>query len=100
MDILPKKTVSVIDNKTEAHRVVKAHLKKSREFRLGCGYRSAEDALKDIARHRPDRVLINVRLPGICGIECTHTLRRILPDLPVSLVSQQAWLRKFRLASH
>ena len=100
MDSLTNKTVSVVDNKTEDHRAVKAHLKKSREFRLGCCYRTAEDALKDIARHRPDIVLINVRLPGICGIECTHTFKKILPDLPVIVFSEEACLRNFIRAFH
>ena len=59
-----------------AHLAVKAYLKGPREFRLGCCYRTAEDALKDIARHRPDMVLINVRLPGMSGaarvlVQCT-----------------------------
>jgi len=95
MDSLTNKTVSVVDNKTEAHRAVKAHLKKSREFRLGCCYRTAEDALKDIARHQPDMVLINARLPGICGIECTHTFKKLLPNLKVIVFSEAAGLTSF-----
>jgi DNA-binding NtrC family response regulator len=59
------------------------------------GYRTtaAEDgekALHWLAGHRPDVVLLDIRMPGISGIDVLQESRRLYPDLPVIVISGYA----------
>jgi len=42
---------------------------------------SAEDALREIPRRKPDVVLMDLKLPGMNGIECLKRLKQIKPPL-------------------
>jgi DNA-binding NarL/FixJ family response regulator len=48
-----------------------------------------EDTLSPVARLLPDLVLMDVRMPGIGGIEAARTLLRRHPGLAVVLMSAQ-----------
>jgi DNA-binding NarL/FixJ family response regulator len=47
-------------------------------------------ALDAIPSNPPDVVLMDIRMPGSCGIECVRRLARILPDLPILMHSARA----------
>jgi two-component system, NarL family, response regulator LiaR len=51
------------------------------------GYATGAEAIPEILRLNPHLVLMDIRLPGISGIECTRRLKRILPELIVVLVT-------------
>ena len=55
---------------------------------------SAEDALQSIRGSVPDMVLLDVRLPGISGIDALPEIRKIACDLPVLLITAHADLRQ------
>ncbi|MBN1853458.1 MAG: sigma-54-dependent Fis family transcriptional regulator [Pirellulales bacterium] len=48
---------------------------------------SAEEALEIIRREAPDLVLLDVRLPGMSGIEALPEIQKIAEDLPVLLIT-------------
>ena len=48
---------------------------------------SGEEALELVAALRPDLVLVDVRMPGMDGIETAHRLTEADPDTTVVLVS-------------
>jgi DNA-binding NarL/FixJ family response regulator len=48
---------------------------------------TAEEALAEIPRLKPDVVLMDVHLPGESGIACTAQLREKLPDVQVIIVT-------------
>lgn len=58
--------------------------------RLQCvgSYSTAEAALKDIAKRRPDVALVDINLPGISGIECVERLKNRFPDLAVLMLTK------------
>jgi DNA-binding NtrC family response regulator len=55
---------------------------------------SAEDALDIIRRNPPDMVLLDVRLPGISGIDALGEIRKLSGKLPVLLITAYADLRQ------
>mgnify|MGYP005840046567 CR=1 FL=1 len=70
-----------------------------RDFLQSLGFRvseaaSAEEALAAIRRQLPDMVLLDVRLPGMSGIEALGEIRRMAADLPVLLITAFADLRQ------
>lgn len=46
-----------------------------------------ESALAEVDHHRPNVVLMDVRMPGVGGIEATRMLRRRWPDVQVVAVT-------------
>jgi len=51
-------------------------------------YATAEAALQDIPGLKPDVVLMDVKLPGMNGIECTRRLLQQLPELSVVMLTE------------
>ena len=50
-------------------------------------YCSAEEALEKIVAADPDVVLMDIKLPGMSGIECVARLRQDLPDARVIMLT-------------
>ena len=50
-----------------------------------CG--SAQEALRQIPKLKPDIVLMDIQLPDISGIECTAKLKQLMPQLQIIMVT-------------
>jgi DNA-binding NarL/FixJ family response regulator len=57
------------------------------ELTCVCACATAEDALKQIPKHQPEIVLMDVQLPNMSGIECTAQLKQLLPGLHIIMVT-------------
>jgi DNA-binding NtrC family response regulator len=55
---------------------------------------SAEASLDYIRQHPPQMVLLDVRLPGMSGLEALGEIRKMAGDLPVLLITAYADLRQ------
>lgn len=55
---------------------------------------SAEAMLEEIQQQSPDMVLLDVRLPGMSGIDALPELRKQLPSIPVVLITAFADIRQ------
>jgi DNA-binding NarL/FixJ family response regulator len=55
--------------------------------RCVCTCVSAEEALVEIPKHKPDVVLMDIHLPGESGIACTARLREKMPNLQVIMLT-------------
>ena len=51
------------------------------------GYPNGETALAEIPRDPPDVVLMDIRLPGMSGIECVAKLKEKLPQIDVLMLT-------------
>ena len=86
------KTILVVDDEAAQRRLLG-------EFVGSLGFSareadSAEDALEAIRRHCPAMVLLDVRLPGMSGIEALAEIRKLAGNLPVLLITAYADLRQ------
>ncbi len=59
---------------------------------------SGEQALNELSKHRPDMVLLDVRLPGIDGLQTLAEIRKGDADLPVLLITAYADPRQALIA--
>ena len=48
---------------------------------------SAEQALVEITRSRPDVILLDVRLPGMDGLTAIDRIRRRIGDVPIVIMT-------------
>jgi DNA-binding NarL/FixJ family response regulator len=52
-----------------------------------CSCATAEEGLKEVPRHQPDIVLMDIQLPKLSGIECTAQLKQLLPSAQIIMVT-------------
>lgn len=57
------------------------------DFTCVCSCVSAEEALANIPRAKPDVVLMDIFLPRMSGIECTARLKMKLPDVQIVMLT-------------
>lgn len=86
------RTILVVDDET-AQRQLLGGFVKSLGFHTNEAS-SAEGALEIIRSHAPDMVLLDVRLPGMSGIEALAEIRKLADKLPVLLITAYADLRQ------
>jgi len=48
---------------------------------------SAEDAFQQVGRAQPDLVMLDIRLPGMDGLEALTQLKRLSPTLPIVIMT-------------
>ena len=76
---LPIRVAVVEDRPEDLGQLVKL-LRASPGFTCAAACRSAQAALEDLPRCRPDVVLMDIGLPGLSGIDCVRELQPLLPD--------------------
>jgi two-component system NtrC family response regulator len=87
-----QRTILVVDDEAPQRQLLGGFLQ-SLGFRIREAA-SAEDALTALRQEVPDMLLLDVRLPGMSGIEALAEIRRIAADLPVLLITAFADLRQ------
>jgi len=88
----PEPQILIVDDESPQRKLLA-------DFIESLGYRSraaasAEEALEIIRREPPDMVLLDVRLPGMSGIEALPEIRKTTAELPVLLITAYADLRQ------
>ena len=71
--------VAVVEDDAKLRQTLEAFINRSAGMRFVAGYGSAEAALKALPGDRPDIVLMDIRLPGMSGVECVSHLRKAVP---------------------
>ena len=82
-----KISVSVVEDNAELRDSVAIYLSNVPGFSCLGAYESAEVALIEIPRCTPNVVLMDINLPGMNGIECVDRLKRLVPRLPVIMLT-------------
>ena len=71
--------VSVVEDDDVVREQLVYQLKRVTGFVLVGSHRSAENALEEIPREKPDVVLMDINLPKMSGIDCVRHLKAQLP---------------------
>lgn len=81
-----KKVAVVEDNPALRTQLVQI-LGSAPDIRCVGAFGTAEEALKQIPSRSPDVVLMDIKLPGMSGIECVTQLKAAMPELQVIMVT-------------
>ena len=71
--------VAIVDDDEGIRTSLAALIRRASALKLAGDYPDAETALKEIPRHPPDVVLMDINLPGMKGHECVRQLKAALP---------------------
>jgi DNA-binding NarL/FixJ family response regulator len=81
-----KKVAVVEDNPALRAQLVQI-LSGARDIRCVGAFGTGEEALRQIPLKSPDVVLMDIKLPGMSGIECLTELKALMPELQVIMVT-------------
>lgn len=73
--------VAIVDDDEGIRSSLAALIRRNPEFKLAGDYPDAETALREIPRHEPDVVLMDINMPGMSGVECVQQLKAALPKV-------------------
>lgn len=82
--------ILIVDDQTEIRRLLRATLELSGRRYQVVDVPSAEEALLEFMRQPVDLLVVDLRLPGISGLELVERLRRRKADVKVLLITGQS----------
>jgi DNA-binding NarL/FixJ family response regulator len=82
-----KTKVSIVEDHAGTRLNLLKVLQSAPELKCLQGYPDGETALREIPKDVPDVVLMDIRLPGMSGIECVVKLKEKLPQLDVLMLT-------------
>jgi DNA-binding NarL/FixJ family response regulator len=80
-------TVSIVEDHDQTRASIVAILRGAPGLRCLDAYPTAEAALVGVPLRRPDVLLVDIRLPGMSGIECVAHLKMDIADLQVFMLT-------------
>ena len=80
----PGKRILIVDDEPRVVGMLAEHLQA--QYAVESASNGA-DALAAVLRHRPDAVLLDIRMPGMDGIEVLKQIRRIDPTIRVIMIT-------------
>jgi DNA-binding NarL/FixJ family response regulator len=80
--------VCLVEDEEDLRLLLTRTLRRAPGWECLAAYPTGEAALEDIPRRNPDLVLMDIKLPGMNGIECTRRLLEKLPDLHVVMLTE------------
>lgn len=81
------KRIVIIEDNEPLNDIFKESINDSGAYRVVGSYLNCEDALRFLKQDKPDAVLMDIELPGISGIQGTKEIRKIIPQLPIIVVT-------------
>lgn len=80
-------SVSIVEDNPGTRKNLAALLGSEPQLRLLNAYANGEEAVRGIPAQRPDVVVVDIKLPGMSGIECVAKLKTAIPDLRVLMLT-------------
>src|ERR1017187_5524575 len=80
-------SISIVEDNDKLRATLARVIDRTDGFRCVSDYGSAEGALADLPKIKPDVVLMDINLPGINGVECVRQLKKLLPQIQVMMLT-------------
>jgi len=78
---------AIIEDNADEREIASLFLTETGKFTCVGAYSSAEEALPHLRRLRPELVLMDIRLPGMSGLECARILKSERPGMTIIILS-------------
>jgi DNA-binding NarL/FixJ family response regulator len=72
-------SLAIVEDLDEVREGLSRFISLNPEFRVLDCFKTAEEALYDLPRLKPDIVIMDISLPGMNGIECIHQVKSRVP---------------------
>jgi DNA-binding NarL/FixJ family response regulator len=79
--------VSIVDDEADLRENIAGFVDTSPGFRAIGVHASAEEAIIQLPREKPDVVLMDINLGGMSGIECVRQLKPLLPETQIVMLT-------------
>ena len=80
-------TVSIVEDSDQLRNTLARVLNRADGFECVSTYGSAEAALEDLPKKKPNAVLMDINLPGMNGVECTRKLKEAAPGIQIVMLT-------------
>ena len=87
---MKKQKILLVDDHEVVRLGLKALLEHHQNFEVVAEAASAKEAIENTSRYHPDIVLMDIRLPGVSGIEACEEVIRDHPDTRVVMLTSYA----------
>jgi len=82
-----KKSVVIVEDDRGLREQLTLILETAADIKCIGAYVSAEEAIPKILEKRPDVVLMDIKLPGMSGIQCVAEIKKVIPDIQIIMVT-------------
>jgi DNA-binding NarL/FixJ family response regulator len=82
-----KKAVMIVEDDRGLREEIVQILETAADINCVGAFASAEEALPRILEKRPDVVLMDIKLPGMSGIQCVSEIKKVAPEMQVIMVT-------------
>lgn len=73
-------TIAIVEDLDEVRDGLKNFISLSSEFKILDTFKTAEEALNDLPKLKPDIVIMDINLPGMNGIDCIRAIKNRTPS--------------------
>jgi DNA-binding NarL/FixJ family response regulator len=80
-------TVSIVEDVRGTRENLVTLLNGEPGLRCLQAYATGEEAVRDLPAHKPDVALVDIKLPGMNGIECVARLKTLVPELRLLMLT-------------
>ena len=82
-----KKTVIIVEDNPGLREQLMQIVESASDLKSLGAFVSGEEALPKILEKRPDVVLMDIKLPGMSGIQCVSEIKKVAPDMQIIMVT-------------
>src|ERR1700744_6470788 len=82
-----KINVCIVEDDSNLRETIRGFINLNAGFKCSMVFSSAEELLKNLPKPGPDVVLMDINLPGMSGIECVGSLKRLLPEVQIMMLT-------------
>src|SRR5260370_35171382 len=87
METMTTKSVAIVEDDQQLRDQLVKILAKASDLRCVGAYVSGEEAVKKIPSQNPDVILMDIKLPGMSGIQCVLQLKKMNPAVQIIMVT-------------
>ena len=79
-------TVCLVEDNADSRELFADWLRSCKRLQLLGAYSTGEEALREVPQVNPDAILMDIKLPGISGIDCVIALQQLIPSCNASVL--------------